>query len=225
MKQKIIAMAVIVLITGCVKTDPGPQQNPVIEGQVLSFTDNAPVSGATVVTSKCVEPDYYFAGCNRWEDTKYSTSGDGSFTMGKGDEYKMAVSKPGYWSCRITDGRANAGDIQYVTGTTGLKTFVIKLIEEVRINVHIKNTSVIADTSLLYFVAEGIHPQKFSANAVRLRKGIDTTFQYSAFGHLNNRMKVLSNDHYYSYLGSDSVMYSKDVFVPAGSNTSIDIQF
>lgn len=231
MKQKIIAMAVIVLITGCVKRDPATttatQQNTAIEGKVLSFTDNAPVSGATVVTSKCVQPDYLI-GCTRWQDKTFNTSGDGSFSVEKGYESNMYVYKTGYWTCDLTTSAGSAGEVQYFTGTAGVKKIVVKLIEQVKVNVHVKNTSAIADSGFWFFFAEGIHPNKFSAFAVPLRKGIDTTFQYNAFGHLYNRFKVFSNDDYYNYLGysgPDSILYSKDVFLATGSNTSIDINF
>lgn len=228
MKQEIIGIVVIVSITGCLKKDPGPQPKPPIDGKVLSFTDNAPVSGATVVTSKCVEPDYVFSGCFRWQDNTINTSSDGSFIVKRGYENKMYVYKTGFWPCNFTDSEGNAGEVQYFSGTAGLEKIVVKLIEKVKVTVHVKNTSAIADSGFLYFVTEAIHPKKFSAHAVLLRKGIDTTFDYNAFGQIDNRVKVVRRDTYYSYSGYfniDSVLYSKDIFLAAGSNTSINIQF
>jgi putative hemolysin len=228
MKKIITAVAMVVSITGCSsKSDVEPQRNSAIYGQVLSFSNNAPIGDATVVSSKCVQPDYLI-GCTRWEDKTLMTSGDGSFSIQKGYESEMSVYKNGYWDFRIwnNDSYGRPGEVQYISSTGGLEKIVIKLFERVRINVHVKNTSAIADS--VAFFAEGIHANKFKAKPVLLRKGIDTTFSYDAFGSLNNRIKVVSGyaDYYYpGYIAVDSILYSKDVFISSGNNITLDINY
>ncbi|QNA46431.1 hypothetical protein [Lacibacter sediminis] len=229
MKKIITAVAMVVSITGCLtKKDLEPQQKSTIYGQLLSYSNNAPIDNATVVSSKCVQPDYLF-GCNGWDDITVRTSTDGSFSIPKGYESKISAYKPGYWDFRIwsNDSYGQPGEVQYVSNTGGLDKIVIKLFERVRINVHIKNTSAIADSVTVAFFAEGVHSNKFKANPVLLRKGIDTTFNYDAFGNINNRIKIVSGyaDYYFGYNAVDSALYSKDVFISSGNNISLDINF
>lgn len=231
MKKIITTALVLGLITSCVKTKENldPQKKPYIDGQLFSYSNNVPIAGAAVGSSKCTQPDFSMGGCLGWDDKTVVTSADGGFSIQRGYESYLSIYKAGYWDYGIWSGSSygRPGEIQFLNNSAGLEKVIIKLFEKVKVNVHLKNTSPIAHSLDLAFFAEGVHQNKFSAYPVLLRKGIDTTFEYVAFGDISNRMKVVRGSASY-YLGGfsvDSVLYSKDILLTSGSIGYIDINF
>lgn len=235
MKKSTTAMMLLFLFTACTikKEDQQPVQKPLISGQLFSHGTNTPVAGAAIHSKKCITGDYY--SCTTWDQKTSTSATDGSFTVQKDYLDNIRIHSPGYWSYIDEeyngyiwfDGFATPrGSMQYIVNNGILEKVIINLVQEAKLNVHIKNTSVINDSipaTPVYLVAEGQIGHGITTNFIFLRKGIDTTFEYTAFANMNNRISIKKG---YGFVVSlDSTFSSKEVFLAAGNNTSLAINF
>lgn len=226
-------MMLITVITACKKKDfLKPVQKPPVKGQLFSYGTNTPISGAIINSSKCKERDILIY-CLNWDSETTSSATDGSFSVQRDYVDNLDIERLGYWiyiknefNNSLYGGNVTPnGSIQYINNNGVLEKIIVQLFAEVKINVHIKNTSAMKDSTPVYFIDEALLANSIPAFPVSLRKGIDTTFEYTAFGNINNRFTVKTGNYDYYYFGVDSTLYSKDVFTAVGSNTSIDINF
>lgn len=231
MKKIATALMLLFLFTACTikKEDQQPVQKPLISGQLVSYGTNTPLSGASIHSRKCTSSDYLF--CTSWDQKTSTSAADGSFTVLKDYLDNIRVHSPGYWSYideednsyNWFDGSAiPRGTMQYIVNNGILEKIIINMVQEVKVNVHIKNTSVINDSITVYLVAEGQLGHGITASLIYLHKGIDTTFEYTAFGNMNNRFSIKKG---LGWVSLDSTLSSKEVLLAAGNNASLAINF
>ncbi|MEJ8844340.1 hypothetical protein WG954_18235 [Lacibacter sp. H375] len=236
MKKSTTALLLLLLFTACKikKEEMQPVQKPVINGQLFSYGTNTPVAGAAIHSKKCTKAD--FVACTDWDQKTTTSAADGSFTVQRDYLDNIRIHAPGYWSYVDEvdngyvwfDGSATPrGSMQYIVNNGSLEKVIINLVQEAKVNVHIKNTSFINDSIPpipFYLVAEGnIGSHNIMSNYFPLRKGIDTTFEYTAFANMNNRLSIKRG--YGFIVSSDSTFTSKEVFLTAGNNASLAINF
>lgn len=233
MKKIIPALFLFVVITACKikKDDLKPEQKP-ISGQLLAYGTNAPLSGAAIDMAKCIRSD--FISCSKWEHKKTFSAADGSFQIPR-DYYAgdMTIFMPGYWSyISQTDynyswygiGNIWRAAVEYVTNNGELDKLIIKLFPEVKVNVRIKNTSAISETASVFLIAEAFHGNMIPAYPIYLRKGIDTTFEYAAFGNVRNIFTVQTGYYPPMFVANDT-LYSNEILLGTASTTSLVINF
>lgn len=231
MKNSTTAIMLLLLLTACKikKDDLEPVEKTIINGQLFSYGPNTPISGATINSKKCTSDTYFF--CTTWDQKTSVSAADGSFNVHSDYLDNIRVLAPGYWSYIdeysngyiLLDGSATPrGQIHRFYENGKLQKIAIDLVPEVKLNIHVKNISAISDSIHVYLVGEGQLGYGITASLVYLHKGIDTTFEYTAFGNLNNRFSIKKG---IGWIAFDSTLSSKELFLAAGNNNSLVINF
>lgn len=225
--------SILILFTGYISFVSCKKEKPVfstskaktIKARIVEYGTGQPVAGATL--SVCTSPLATDQNPCAGSYLSFTSNASGEVFF-EADKYgSIGVEKNGYWLLGYEERFITflGDDPLYRDGIHTAENFLVKIVPQTNITIHIKNNNVSLNHNVSFNREAMFSPEGFSIPSqyeIILRPNIDTTFQYMVFGNTGNLFLV---SDYYDPGYSGNIYYQEAKFIPHGNSFILNITY